>query len=185
MFLQPNYELPTSELRRIGVLSLNFIGKIKTYDLDVCLVYFKIFQLLGNSHPFPKIWRYRVCPHFRLRTSEGDPVFTLALEVLKTNFLKWGRHLDSNKTRMWCCHLSNRMTNRELNVLFDNQHFNHNSFPTYLGVKLDRSLTSQRPQIKLWREITSYISYAGTFRITALWLVYLAAQYASMFPRPN
>jgi len=54
------------------------------------------------------------------------------LKALNNCFKKWRLVPSSNKTEVSCFHLTNKLSKRELQVLFANQLLKHNYFPKYL-----------------------------------------------------
>lgn len=90
-----------------------------------------------------------------------------------------------------CFHLNNKLARTELHVEFHGTILRHEFEPTYLGMKLDRSLTYGQHIAKLCPKLasrnnllrkltgTSWGASAACLRTTALALVYSCAEYCS------
>jgi hypothetical protein len=125
------------------------------------------------------------------RFDVGESTLTSDLEGLGQYFRKWRLLPNASKTEVTCFHLNNREANTELSVSFEGEVLNHSKFPKYLGVTLDRTLTYKEHLNKLSSKVktrnnviqkltgTTWGSTAETLRISALSLVYSAAEYAS------
>ena len=100
----------------------------------------------------------------------------------------WRLKLSHTKTVTAAFHLSNRETKREIKVYNNNRHLPFCPIPTYLGVKLDRSLTFRQHLVALCKKISSHVTLlrqlvgsesgagAKTLRTAALSLVYSAVK---------
>ena len=103
----------------------------------------------------------------------------------------WRLKLSHVKTITAACHLHNRETKRELKVYANGKLLPFCPVPTYLGVKLDRSLTFHNhletlrkklaTRITLLRPLAGSGSGAGvkTLRTAALFLAYATAEYCA------
>lgn len=101
----------------------------------------------------------------------------------------WRLVPNLKKTVVSCFHLNNQCANKELRVKFDGKFLKHTFEPTYLGIKLDRSLTYKKHAEKLEPKLSARINLlrklAGTtwgatgscLRMSALALVYSTAEY--------
>ena len=67
------------------------------------------------------------------------------MTTLSANLQTWRLKLNNTKTVTAIFHLNNREAKREFNVYNDGILLPPCPFPTYLGVKLDRSLTFSSP----------------------------------------
>ena len=95
------------------------------------------------------------------------------------------------KTVTGAFHLNNREAKRELKVYNNDRLLPFCSTPTYLGVKLDRSLTFRHHLVALRKKISSHVTLlrrlvgsgwgagAKTLRLAALSLVYSTAEYCA------
>ena len=120
------------------------------------------------------------------RTLNQD--MTTLSEYLQTWLLK----LSHTKTVTAAFHLHNREAKRELKVCNIGKTLPFSPVPTYLGVKLDRSLT-YRPHLEALRKKvcarvsllrrlvgTGWGASAKTLRTAALSLVYSTAEYCAL-----
>lgn len=102
---------------------------------------------------------------------------------------QWRLVPSASKTVVTCFHLRNRGADLELRVLLDGAALRHEFEPTYLGVKLDRSLTYGKHIEKLKSKLctrnnliqklagTSWGATAACLRTSALCLLYSTAEY--------
>ncbi|UYV68046.1 hypothetical protein LAZ67_5002899 [Cordylochernes scorpioides] len=113
------------------------------------------------------------------------------LKKLENFFSKWHLIPNPSKTVSSVFHLNNHKANRPLKLTFCNKPLSHDPCPKYLGVTLDRSLTSRqhlektRDKLKTRNNImtrlagTTWGCGADTLRTTALALVYSVAEYCA------
>ena len=101
-------------------------------------------------------------------------------------------HLRANPTKTQVCafHLRSRDAPRQLNISWNGTRLSHCTNPTYLGVKLDRSLTYRDHVNKLRTKVgarnnilrklgnSKWGAHPETIRLTALALCYSTAEYA-------
>ena len=73
---------------------------------------------------------------------------------------KWRIQLSVGKTVSAACHLNNREAKRELDVFVDNKRLVFQQDPKYLGVRLDRMLTSSNT-LKKWQERLNIESHSS------------------------
>ena len=73
---------------------------------------------------------------------------------------KWRLQLSIGKRVSAACHLNNRDAKRELDVFVDNKRLVFQQDPKYLGVRLDRMLTSSNT-LKKWQERLNIESHSS------------------------
>ena len=112
------------------------------------------------------------------------------MSTLSAYLQTWRLKLSHTKTVTAVFHLNNRKAKRELKVYNNGRLLPFCPTPTYLGVKLDRSLTFRHHLVALRRKLSSCITLlrrlvgsgwgagAKTLRIATLSLVYSAAEYS-------
>ena len=103
----------------------------------------------------------------------------------------WRLKLSETKTVTTAFHLNNREAKRELNIHNNGKVLPYCPVPTYLGVKLDRTLTYRHNMETLRKKLSSRVSLlrrlagtgwgatAKTLRVAALSLVYSTAEYCA------
>ena len=103
----------------------------------------------------------------------------------------WRLKLNHTKTVTTAFHLNNREAKRELKVYNNSRLLPFCPTPTYLGVKLDRSLTFRHHLVALRKKLSSRVTLlrrlvgsgwgagAKTLRIATLSLVYSTAEYCA------
>ena len=103
----------------------------------------------------------------------------------------WRLKLSHTKTVTAAFHLNNREAKRELKVYNNGRLLSFCPTPTYLGVKLDRSLTFRHHLVALHKKLSSHVTLlrrlvgsgwgagAKTLRIATLSLVYSTAEYCA------
>ena len=103
----------------------------------------------------------------------------------------WRLKLSHTKTVTAAFHLNNRKAKRELKVYNNDRLLPFCSTPTYLGVKLDRSLTFRHHLVGLRKKLSSRVTLlrrlvcsgcgagAKTLRVAALSLVYSTGEYCA------
>ena len=113
------------------------------------------------------------------------------MSTLSAYFQTWRLKLSHTKTVTAAFHLNNREAKRELKVYNNGRLLPFCSTPTYLGVKLDRSLTFRHHLVALRKKLSSRVTLlrrlvgsgwgAGvkTLRIATLSLVYSTAEYCA------
>ena len=93
---------------------------------------------------------------------------TADMTIMSTYLRNWRLKLSIGKTLACVFHLNNREAKRELKVEVDNKFLQFQTAPTYLGVKLDRSLTYRQHLECLKAKTTSRVALirrlAGTRR---------------------
>ena len=116
---------------------------------------------------------------------------TADMTILSRYLTNWRLKLSVGKTMSSVFHLNNREAKRELKVKVNDTTLQFEATPTYLGVKLDRSLTYRQHLKKLTAKVTSRAALirrlAGTtwgaasktLRISTQALVFSAAEYCA------
>ena len=113
------------------------------------------------------------------------------MSTLSAYFQTWSLKLSHTKTVMAAFHLNNQEAKRELKVYNNDRLLPFCPTPTYLGVKLDRSLTFCHHLVAMRKKLSSRVtllrrlvgsgwgSGAKTLRIATLSLVYSTAEYCA------
>ena len=113
------------------------------------------------------------------------------MSTLSAYLQTWRLKLSHTKTVTTAFHLNNRETKRELKVYNNSRLLPFCPTPTYLGVKLDRSLTFRHHLVALRKKLSSRVTLlrrlvgsgwgagAKTLRIATLSLVYSTAEYCA------
>ena len=113
------------------------------------------------------------------------------MSTLSAYLQTWRLKLSHTKTVTAAFHLNNREAKRELKVYNNNRLLPFHPTPTYLGVKLDRSLTFRHHLVALHKKLSLPVTLlrrlvdlgwgagAKTLRIATLSLVYSAAEYCA------
>ena len=114
------------------------------------------------------------------------------MSTLSAYLQTWRLKLSHTKMVMAAFHLNNREAKRELKVYNNGRLLPFFPTPTYLGVKLDRSLTFHHHLVALCKKLSLGIRLlrrlvgsgwgagAKTLRIATLSLVYSTAEYSSL-----
>ena len=118
-------------------------------------------------------------------------VLSQDMTTISTYLQTWRLQLSHTKTVTTAFHLNNREAKRELNVCSNGKRLPFCPVPTYLGVKLDRSLTFRHHLEALRKKLTTRVALmrrlagsgwgagAKTLRTAALSLVYSTAEYCA------
>ena len=80
------------------------------------------------------------------------------MTTISTYLQTWRLQLSHTKTVTTAFHLKNRETKRELNVYNNSKRLPFCPVPTYLGVKLDRSLTFRHHHEALRKKLTTRVA---------------------------
>ena len=80
------------------------------------------------------------------------------MSTLSAYLQTWRLKLSYTKTLMAAFHLNNREAKHELKVYNNGRHLLLCPTPTYLGVKLDRSLTFRHHLVALHKKLSSHIT---------------------------
>ena len=113
------------------------------------------------------------------------------MNILSSYLKDWRLKLSVEKTVATMFHLYNREATREINIMVDNARLQSQSSPTYLGVKLDRTLSFKQhldsvkgkttARAALIRRLagTTWGATTKTLRISTEALVFPAAEYCA------
>ena len=176
-----------SRLRRLkngvpkgsGILMAPLLFNIYTYDVPSMIsrkfAYADDLALLHSSG--------------NLRDLKGT--LSQDMSTLSAYLQTWRLKLSHTKTVTAAFYLNNREAKREQKVYNNGRFLPFCSTPTYLGVKLDRSLTFRHHLVSLRKKLSSRVTLlrrlvgsgwgagAKTLRIATLSLVYSAAEYCA------
>ena len=118
-----------------------------------------------------------------------EEALTQDMSIISTYLQKWKLRLSITKTMTAAFHLYNKEAKRELHVPVKVRMLLFSAEPTYLEIKLDRTLTFRHHLESLRSKLTSRIGLlrplarsswganAQTLRTTALALIYSTAEY--------
>ena len=118
-----------------------------------------------------------------------EGILTQDMSTLSVYLQTWRLKLSHTKTMTAAFHLNNREDKRELKVYNNGRLLSFCPTPTYLGVKLDRSLTFRHHLVALCKKLFSRVTLlrqlmgsgwgagAKTLHIATLSLVYSTAEY--------
>ena len=116
---------------------------------------------------------------------------TADMTILSTYLENWRLKLSIAKTMSSVFHLHNKEANREINITVNGNRLQFQSAPTYLGVKLDRTLSFRQhlenlsakttARVALIRRLagTTWGAATKTLKVSTLALVYSAAEYCA------
>ena len=120
-----------------------------------------------------------------------EGILSQGISTLSTYLQTWRLKLSHTKTVTAAFHLNNREAKRELKVYNNGRFLLFCPTPTYLGPKLDRSLTFRDHLVALRKKLSSRVTLlrrfvgsgwgagAKTLRIATLSLVYSTAEYCA------
>ena len=147
-----------------------------------------LIQALGELPGFWDSIFFRRAPIPRKGSSSNSNNPVCGHIGVKTTYLQtWRLQLSHTKTVTTAFHLNNREAKRELDVYNNGKRLPFCPVPTYLGVKLDRSLTFPHHLQALRKKLTTRVALmrrlagsgwgagAKTLRTAALSLVYSTA----------
>ena len=155
-----------------------------------------LFNIYVYNLPSTVSRRYAYANDLALLYSSDDwkdleGVLSQVMTTISTYLQTWKLQLSHTKTVMTTFHLNNREAKHELNVYNNGKRLPFCPVPTYLGVKLDRSLTFRHHLKALCKKLTMHIALmrrlagsgwgagAKTLRTAALSLVYSTAEYCA------
>ena len=130
--------------------------------------------------------------HFSGNWKDLEGTLSQDMSTLSAYLQTWRLKLSHTKTVTAAFHLNNREAKRELKVYNNGRLLPFCPTPTYLGVKLDRSLTFRHHLVALRKKISSRVTLlrrlvgsgwgagAKTLRIATLSLVYSTAEYCAL-----
>ena len=113
------------------------------------------------------------------------------MNTLSSYLQNWRLKLSADKTISTMFHLYNKEASREMNIMVDNTRLQYQPFPTYLGMKLDRTLSFRQhletakaktaSQAALIRRLagTTWGASTQTLRISTEALVFSSAEYCA------
>ena len=174
-----------SRLRRLkngvpqGSVLAPLLFNIYTYYLPSMI--FRKFAYADDFNIASLFWKLK-----DLEGTLSQDMFTLSA-YLQT----WRLKLSHTKTVTATCQLNNRETKHDLKVYKNDRLLPFCSTPTYLGVKLDRSLTFRHHLVALRKKLSSRVTLlrrlvgsgwgagAKTLRIATLSLVYSTSEYCA------
>ena len=131
--------------------------------------------------------------HFAEDWQSVEGTLTQDMATLSSYLQKWKLKLRTTKTVTATSHLYNKKATRELKVATEGRILPFSAEPTYLGVKLDRSLTYLRHLESLRKNLTTRVdllrSLAGSswgtgaraLRIATMALIHSAAEFVLLF----
>ena len=155
-----------------------------------------LFNIYVYDLPSTISRRYAYADDLALLYSSDDwkdleGVLSQDMTTISTYLQTWGLQLSHTKTMTTAFHLNNREAKRELNIYNNGKRLPFCPVRTYLGVKLDRSLTFRHHLEALCKKLTTRIALmkrlagsgwgagAKTLHTAALSLVYSTAEYCA------
>ena len=153
-----------------------------------------LFNIYVYDLPSTVSRRYAYVDDLALLYSSDDwkdleGVLSQDMTTISTYLQTWRLQLSHTKTVTTAFHLNNREAKRELNVYSNGKRLPFCPVPTYLGVKLDRSLTFRHHLEALRKKLTTRVALmrrlagsgwgagAKTLRTAAISPVYSTAEY--------
>ena len=156
-----------------------------------------LFNIYTNYQPeFEHIRRFIYADDLCLATKSTsfetiENRMTEALKTLTDYYLKNSLNANPGKTQVCAFHLNNHQANTKLNITWNGQQLENDSYPKYLGVTLDRTLSfnkhvqNVKAKVAARNNLLGKLANSGwgtdpkTLRTTALALSYSTAEYAS------
>ena len=135
--------------------------------------------------------------HFSGNWKDLEGTLSQDMSTLSAYLQTWKLKLSHTKTVTAAFHLNNREARRELKVYNNGRLLPFCPTPTYLGVKLDRSLVFRHHLVALHKKLSSrvtllrrleglgWVAGAKTLRTATLSLVYSAAEYCAPVWSPS
>ena len=122
-----------------------------------------LFNIYVYNLPSTVSRRYAYANNLALLYSSDDwkdleGVLSQDMTIISTYFQTWRLQLSHTKTVTSAFHLNNREAKRELNVYNNGKRLPFCLIPTYLGVKLDRSLTFRHHLEALRKTLTTRVA---------------------------
>ena len=162
-----------------GSVLAPLLFNIYTYDLP-----FMIFRMFAYAGDLALL-------HSSGNWKDLEGTLSQDISTLSAYLQTWRLKLSHTKTVTAAIHLNNREPKRELKVYNNGILLPFCPTPTYLGVKLDRSLTFCHHLVALCKKLSSRVTLlrrlvnsgwgagAKTLRIATLFLVYSTAEYCA------
>ena len=155
-----------------------------------------LFKIYVYDLPSTVSRRYAYADDLELLYSSDDwkdleGVLSQDMTTISTYLQTYGLQLSHIKRMTMAFHLDNREIKRDLNIYNNDKRLPFCPVPTYLGVKLDRSLTFRHHLEALCKKLTTRVALmrrlagsgcgagAKTLRTAALSLVYSTAEYCA------
>ena len=156
-----------------------------------------LFNIYTNDQPeFDAIRRFIYADDLCLATQAGDfetieRRLSQALKKLTSYYNENSLNANPGKTQVCAFHLNNHEAQRKLNISWNGQTLGNDSFPVYLGVTLDRTLSFKEHTRKVKAKVatrnnilsklanSNWGANPSTLRSTALALCYSSAEYCS------
>ena len=156
-----------------------------------------LFNIYTNDQPeFDAIRRFIYADDLCLATQAGDfetieRRLSQALKKLTIYYNENSLNANPGKTQVCAFHLNNHEAQRKLNISWNGQTLGNDSFPVYLGVTLDRTLSFKEHTRKVKAKVatrnnilsklanSNWGANPSTLRSTALALCYSSAEYCS------
>ena len=156
-----------------------------------------LFNVYTNDQPeFEAIRRFIYADDLCLATQGLDfkiieKRLSEALNTLTEYYRQNSLNANPGKTQVCAFHLNNHEANKKLNITWNGQILENDSFPVYLGVTLDRTLSFKEHARKVKAKVATRNNLLGklansnwganpsTLRSTALALSYSTAEYCS------
>ena len=155
-----------------------------------------LFNIYTHDLPSTVSRKYAYADDLALLHSSGnwkdlEGVLSHDMTTISSYLQTWRLQLSHTKTVTTAFHLNNREAKRELDVNNNGRLLPFCPVPTYLGVKLDRSLTYRHHLEALRKKLTTRVALlrrlagsgwgagAKTLRIAALSLIYSTAEYCA------
>ena len=155
-----------------------------------------LFNIYTYDLPLTVSKKYAYADDLALMHSAGcwkevEGILSQDMTTLSAYLQTWRLKLSESKTVTAAFHLNNRKAKRELKLNIDGRLLPFCPVPTYLGVKLDRTLTYRHHLETLRKKLSARVTLlrrlagsgwgagAKTLRIAALSLVYSTAEYCA------
>ena len=156
-----------------------------------------LFNIYTNDQPeFDGIRRFIYADDLCLATQANnfeaiERRLTQALSILTDYYKENSLNANPAKTQVCAFHLNNHQADRKLKINWDGNQLENDSFPVYLGVTLDRTLSFKEHARKTKEKVATRNNLLGklansswganpqTLRTTALALCYSTAEYCA------
>lgn len=155
-----------------------------------------LFNIYMHDIPDTLSKKYSYADDLAILTSDKswemiESGLTADMNTLSTYLKNWRLKLSEAKTLSSVFHLNNRLASRKLNIKVNNNTLQFQASPTYLGVKLDRTLTFRQhlenlsaktsARVALIRRLagTTWGASTKTLRTSTQALVFSSAEYCA------